>query len=65
MDVSEELIMYIIRLTRIGELGTNLTLSSNRSRRATLMVEAISFFETSVPTRATEPNMPIDVILPI
>jgi hypothetical protein len=36
-DVSEELIASIIRVTRIGELGTKLALTSNRStlRRTT------------------------------
>jgi hypothetical protein len=29
-DVSEELSAYIIRVTRIGELGTTLALTSNR-----------------------------------
>jgi hypothetical protein len=29
-DVSEELSAFIIRVTRIGKLGTNLTLNSNR-----------------------------------
>jgi hypothetical protein len=29
-DVSEELIASIMRLTRIGELGTTLTVTSNR-----------------------------------
>jgi hypothetical protein len=30
-DVSEERIAYIIRVRRIGELGTRLALTSNRS----------------------------------
>jgi hypothetical protein len=29
-DVSEELSAYIIRMTRIGELGTTLAVTSNR-----------------------------------
>jgi hypothetical protein len=46
MDVSEELIS--IRVTKIGELGTTLAVTSNRH---TLMKEAVSSSETSVLTR--------------
>jgi hypothetical protein len=40
-DVSEEQIAYIIRVTRIGELGTTLAVSSNESmlRRNTNITE--------------------------
>jgi hypothetical protein len=63
-DVSEELSASFIRVTRIGELGTTLAVTSNRSMRrllvtasvvptspilVTLMKEA----ETSVLTRVT------------
>jgi hypothetical protein len=47
-DVSEELIASIIRVTRIGELGTTLAITSNRA---------------SVLTRATRRNIPGDAIL--
>jgi hypothetical protein len=50
-DVSEELSASIIRVTKIGELGKTLTVTSNRS---TLQ----RFSETSVLTRATQRNIP-------
>jgi hypothetical protein len=34
-DVSEELGAYIIRVTRIGELGTTLAITSNRCTQVT------------------------------
>jgi hypothetical protein len=54
-DVSEEPRACIIRMTRIGELGTTLSVTSNRLtlRRNT----------TSVLTRATRRNIPGDGIL--
>jgi hypothetical protein len=56
-DVSEELSASFIRVTRIGELGTALAVTSNRRtlRRNTISV--------SVLTRATRPNIPEDTIL--
>jgi ABC-type molybdate transport system permease subunit len=50
-DVSEELSASIIRVTRIGELGTTLTVTSNRRT------------ETSVFPRATWCKLPEDPIL--
>jgi hypothetical protein len=55
-DVSEEHIASFIRVTRIGELGTTLAVTSvvrSSPILVTLMKEALSSSETSVLTRAT------------
>jgi hypothetical protein len=54
-DVSEELSASFIRVTRIGELGTTLAVTSNR--------RTLSSSETSVLTSATRRNTPEDGIL--
>jgi hypothetical protein len=69
-DVSEELYASIIRVTRIGELGT-LAVTSNKlmanvvpsSIFVSLMMGALSSSETSALTTDTRRNIPEDGIL--
>jgi hypothetical protein len=70
-DVSEELSAFIIRVTRIDELGTTLAVTSNRHTTSvtsspilvTLIMEALNSSDTSVLTRVTRRNIQEDAVL--
>jgi hypothetical protein len=66
IDVSEELSFSIIRVTRIGELGTLELVTANVVPSSpipvTLMMVELISFEMSILTRATRPNTPEDGI---
>jgi hypothetical protein len=63
-DVSEEINASFIRVTRIGELGTTLAVTSNRrQRQVTAIPPRICCKFVAFLTRATRRNNPEDTIL--
>jgi hypothetical protein len=63
-DISEERITFIIRVTRIGDLGITLAVNRNRRARKEILCFSVPLrsSETLVLTRATLRNIPEDSI---
>jgi hypothetical protein len=62
-DVSEERVAFIIRVARMGKLGTTLAVTHSSPKLVTLIMKTIGSSKTSVLARVTRRHIPEDGIL--